>query len=606
MSFLNPWGLLANLFLVPVVLLYLLKRQHEDRTVSSILLWREVRKDLQATRPWQRLRTRLLLILQILAILLFSLSLARPVFTGGEGGVHTIAVVDTSARMQATDVKPSRIGRAREDLLRLIQGMGQKDTMTIIQAGIQPFVSVGPTGEKGTLREYAGEIYGTNGRSDLGRAVQLAQTLLQDTENGTGEIHVFSDKPVEGGEALISHVYSGNGQNAAVTNVSYDIRDGRVTALSRVANYGDDRNLTLELKVDGALNNIKEAFLPAGEETNVYWTDIPASAHTIEVSLSEKDDLLPDNRGLAVLNEEYHVKALMVAQRNVFLERAVSLRSDIELIKADPGQTPKSDDYQLYLFDGSLPDTLPEKGHMILFHPPSNKELGISAIGETVPSGVAVNPQTIYPTLIEYIEPQGYQIAKAEKMNVPEGFNVLLADQAGDPMLIAGESEGRKIAVFSFSLHQSNLPLKTDFPILIQNLLRWMLPPDMDFPETVYAGETLQLSPFPDVSEITVTSPSKKEYHLDAYPAPVFYDTYEPGIYEVTQKAGEQTYRGRFVVSVPTSEVSDLRAEAESLSPQPEQAARAVSPFRREIWKIAGWILLMLLLTEWWVYHRDI
>jgi hypothetical protein len=587
----------------------MLKKQHEDVTVSSTMLWQQVLKDLQATRPWQRLRTRLLLILQILAVLLFALSLARPVFFGGEGGIHYIAVVDTSARMQATDVKPSRMDRAREDLLDLIQIMKPKDTMTIIQAGIQPFIAAGPTGESSTLQEYAGKLRASNGRSDLDRAVQLAQTLLRDTENESGQIHVFSDKQMEDGQGLISHIYSGNGQNAAVTHVSYDRIDDKVIALTRVANYGDDRNVTLELKIDGSLNNIKEAYIPAGEEANIYWTDIPSSARIIEVSLAEEDDLLLDNYGLAAVNEEYRLKALLVSERNVFLERAVSLRKDIEILKANPGQEPESHDFQLYVYDGSLPDELPADGHMILFNPPSNEQLGISTEGEIVPSGISVNKHALYPKLMEYVEPQGYQIAKAKKMIVPAGFDVLLADQAGNPILAVGELGSRKIAVFPFSLHQSNLPLKADFPILIQNLLSWMQPPNMNFSAEVYAGEALQLSTFPDVSEVTVTDPSGKEYRFDAYPAPVFYDTQDVGVYKVIQKAEEQTYEGSFVVSVPTMEVSDLRLKTKSASQQPGQRTqpqKTGSPFQKEIWLAAGWLLLLLLLIEWWVYHHGI
>ena len=613
MRFLNPWGWLALLAWVPVILLYLLKRQHEDRTVSSILLWREAQKDLQATRPWQRLRARLLLILQILAVALLSLSLARPVLSGGGGGVHYIAVMDTSARMQATDVSPSRIGRARMDLQDLIRDMRRKDTMTIVQAGIQPFVLVGPTGERGRLREYAGGIQATNGRSDLERAVQLARTLLQESKKEAGEIHLFSDKIPEGDRSLVSHVYSGNGQNSAVTHVSCEVRGGEMTVLSRVANYGDKRDLTLELKADGMRNNVREVSIPKQEEVSITWTGVPADTHTVEVSLSEKDDLQLDNRGWAVRKEEHPVRALMAAGRNVFLERALSLRSDMEVIKADPDDMPESGDYLLYLFDGALPHAIPESGNLMLFCPPSSKELGISAEGETVPSGITVRQQTIYPDLVEYLEPQGYQIAKARKYKVPKGMDILLEDQDGTPVLMAGEQNGRRIAIFSFSLSRSNLPMKPDFPILIQNLLNWMIPSNMDLPETISVGETLQLSPFPNTTGITVLSPSEKKYHLDAEPDPVFYDTYDPGVYKVTQKTDRQTEQERFVVSVPTEEVSDLRAETRAAVPSSENgirkkgttAARGVS-FHREIWTVSGWVLLVLLLTEWWVYHREI
>lgn len=610
MSFLNPRGLLALLLIPPIILLYMLKKQYEDLTISSTLLWQQVLKDLQATKPWQRLKARLLLLLQLLAVLLFAFSLARPVFFSDEGGTHYIAVVDISARMQATDVKPSRMDRAKEGLLELIQAMKPKDTMTIIQAGIQPFIAAGPTNDRSTLREYTEKLQASNGRADLVRAVQLAQTLLRDTENETGRIHVFSDRRIEGESGLISHVYSENGQNAAVTHISYSRKDDTITALSRVANYGEDKTLTLELRIDGALGNIKEVFAPAGEEVNVYWTDIPATVQIIEVSLAEADDLKLDNYGVTAVNEEYQFNALMISERNVFLERAVSLRSDIELFKANPGQVPESDDFQLYIFDGSLPETLPAGGHLILFNPSSNEELGLTIEGEFAPAGIIVNQHALNQALVEYVEPEDYQIAKVGKMTIPPGFDVLLSDRSGNPILTAGESGGRKIVIFPFSLHQSNLPLKVDFPILIQNILHWMLPSGMNFSAEVYAGEALQLATFPDASEVIVQAPSGKEYRLDAYPAPVFYDTQDIGVYRVIQKAEGRTYEGRFVVSVPTMEVSDLQHEVSSGSDHPDEGGPAPlwagSPFQKEIWLLAGWVLLALLLIEWWVYHHDI
>lgn len=610
MSFRSPWGLLALLLIIPIVLLYILKKQHEDKTISSTMLWQQVFRDLQATRPWQRLRTRLLLILQILAILLFALSLARPTYFGGEEGVSYIAVLDTSARMQATDVRPSRMEAARSALLDLIQSMKARDTLTIVQAGRNPFVLVGPSDEKGVLRQYVNEIEPSNGQSNLSSAVQLAQTLLQDQNEDGGQIHVYSDHAPEDSnnqENLLFHIAAGNGQNAAITHVGYEIRDGMITALSRAANYGSQRNITLELAVDGALLNIKEVNLPAGEEVNVYWSDIPSSAREIMVSISEEDDLMLDNTGMAAINEDYQIKALMTTERNVYLERALSLRKDIELFKVNPAAPSlESSDFHLYIYDGvMLPEQLPEDGHIIAFSPSSQEQIGLKAEGEIHPTGIAINPQSLYPELMQYVEPEGYQIASAVKMNVPEGFTVLLQDHSENPLLMVGEQEGRKMVLFSFSLHQSNLPLKADFPILIQNLLNWIVPPDMAFGGQIFAGDSLLLQPFPDVSRITVTSPMGREYEFDAYPSPVFYDTNEIGIYQISQEGENRIHTGRFAVSVPTDEVSDLRADNEAL---PDQDGRmmnaAASPFRRDIWMIAGWALLLLLLIEWWVYHH--
>ncbi|HHY83750.1 MAG TPA: VWA domain-containing protein [Clostridiales bacterium] len=610
MAFNNPWGLLALLLIIPIILLYILKKQHEDRVISSTMLWQQVLRDLQATRPWQRLRTRLLLILQILAVFLFSMSLARPTLQGSGGGIHYVAVVDTSARMQATDVKPSRMEAARTALLDLIQNMRVRDTMTIVQADRQPVVLAGPSSDKNVLKQISNKIQPSNGVSNLSSAVQLAQTLLQDQSGNSGQIHIYSDHApadtINHGN-LLYHIVSGNGQNAAITHVGYEIKDGSITVLSRVANYGDQRNVTLELRADGVLQNIKEVSLPAGEEVPVYWSDIPGTAREISVTISAKDDLLLDNTGLAAINKDYQVKALLITQRNVFLERAISLRSDIELLKANPEDIPETTGFQLYIYDGVLPEVLPEDGHLIAFAPASKEEIGLTVEGEIIPQDASINNETLYPDLLQYIKPEGYQIAKAVKMNVPEGFTVLLQDKSNNPLLIAGEHKGQKMALFSFSLHESNLPLKADFPILIQNLLNWLVPPDISLAGQVFAGETLPLYSFPGVSRINVTTPAGKEYSFDAYPMPVLYDTNEIGIYEISQQADNKTYTGRFAVSVPTHVISDLRANNVSIpNGSGADLPLAASPFRRDIWAIAGWALLLLLLIEWWVYHHGI
>jgi Ca-activated chloride channel family protein len=612
LSFRNPWGLLALLFIIPIVLLYILKKQHEDRLVSSTMLWQQVSRDLQATRPWQRLRTRLLLILQILAVILFALSLARPAFYGGEGGTHYIAVIDTSARMQATDVKPSRMEASRIALIDFIDRMKVRDTMTIVRASQQPFVLAGPSSDKSVLKQYANEVEATNGKSDLNSAVQLAQTLLQDQSDNGGQIHVYSGQVISGignQDNIQVHVASGNGQNVAITHMAYDIRDNNVTVLSRVANYGEEGNVTLELKVDGMLQNVKEVSLSANEEITVYWSDIPSSAQYIEVSISDEDDLMLDNTGIVTINEDYQIKALMVTERNVFLERAITLRDDIELVKSSPGESLQTTDFQLYIYDGAsaLPDKLPEDGHIVVFSPSSQEELGLLVDGELPPSGVKQNAQSQHSDVLQYVEPKDYQIAKAKKLNVPEGFSVLLQNNEGNPLLLIGEQDIRKIAVFSFSLHESNIPLKADFPILIQNLLNWMLPQDMVFAGQLFAGESLPISPLPNATSIRVTSPGGREYEFDSYPAPVFYDTHEIGIYEISQQADGQSYIGHFVISVPTDQVSDLRIGSGSTTGQSEDyIPTAASPFRRDIWMIAGWTLMLLLIIEWWVYHRGL
>ena len=56
MTFYSPWGFLALIGVPIIIILYLLKQQHEDLTVSSLYLWEEVIKDLEAMHLGKNLR----------------------------------------------------------------------------------------------------------------------------------------------------------------------------------------------------------------------------------------------------------------------------------------------------------------------------------------------------------------------------------------------------------------------------------------------------------------------------------------------------------------------------------------------------------------------
>src|SRR5258706_11518542 len=129
MSFFDPRSLLWAIPLAGlIVLMYILKLRRKDVVVSSTFLWRQVIRDVQANAPFQKLRKNLLLFLQLLAALLLVLAVTRPFWRGkGVGGRSVVIVVDTSASMGATDVKPSRLEAAKREALEIANGMRAED-----------------------------------------------------------------------------------------------------------------------------------------------------------------------------------------------------------------------------------------------------------------------------------------------------------------------------------------------------------------------------------------------------------------------------------------------------------------------------------------------
>src|SRR3954451_10617411 len=125
MGFLAPGVFILGAALFAAVLAsYLLRPRRPVRRVASTFLWLAALHDLESQRPWRRVPPSLLLLLQLAALAALVAALARPfVMTTQSTGEFTIALLDGSASMQATDVKPSRFEVARARISQMIDGL---------------------------------------------------------------------------------------------------------------------------------------------------------------------------------------------------------------------------------------------------------------------------------------------------------------------------------------------------------------------------------------------------------------------------------------------------------------------------------------------------
>ena len=121
MSLLVPlalaWGALMGL----VVLFYILRPRSLRVEVPSIFLWRDLAQREQALTLWQRLRRHFLLFLQLLAILLLALVLARPERTAETlPQRHVVHVIDASASMSVAFGTSTRLDEAKAAALEQV------------------------------------------------------------------------------------------------------------------------------------------------------------------------------------------------------------------------------------------------------------------------------------------------------------------------------------------------------------------------------------------------------------------------------------------------------------------------------------------------------
>ena len=110
MNLLVPAALAFSIIIPIILLLYFMRPRRQERVIGSILLWQQALQDLQASRPWQRLRITPLLLLQLLAAIFIVLILARPaIFLRSPISGNTIIILQASASevMSSTSKKLS-------------------------------------------------------------------------------------------------------------------------------------------------------------------------------------------------------------------------------------------------------------------------------------------------------------------------------------------------------------------------------------------------------------------------------------------------------------------------------------------------------------------
>lgn len=158
--FLNPFGLLALLALVPLLIFYLARPQPEEKMMPSIMFFKKQEGESKLKKAFRTLLRNLVLLLHILVILAFAFTLAQPFAEVPERPDDAVIVVDRSASMQsqkanveqfiednmgeentviASDARTEVLAEnvAGEQALSIIRNMEYRDTETDIVSGIQ-------------------------------------------------------------------------------------------------------------------------------------------------------------------------------------------------------------------------------------------------------------------------------------------------------------------------------------------------------------------------------------------------------------------------------------------------------------------------------------
>ncbi|HLG70022.1 MAG TPA: BatA and WFA domain-containing protein [Chloroflexota bacterium] len=615
MNLVAPIGLAFGALIPVLIIFYLLKVRRHEQEVSSTYLWEQLHRDLVAHEPWQRLKTSLLLLLQVLMMALLTFGLARPFFTANaQASDNVVLLLDASASMQATDVKPNRFEAARNAAKGIVGRLSDDATGTVVRVKDHPEILV-QGGTKGQLMDALNHVAVSTGTTNMKEALQLALSLNKGKTRS--QIFVISDgafgdlNDVQPGDAEIHFVPIGaSGDNQGITTLSSrpDPSDPtRQHIFVRVENFGQTQTANLlSLYADGKLVDSTDVQIgPRGKFEHVF-DSLPQNTKVVEARLRDTGQFAVDKAAWLVLNQSSSFKVLLVTQNNLFLEKAVNLMPGVEVFKTEPRRYTGIDpsQYSVFIFDGYLPQDLPN-GNMLLINPPPTDWLSMAS--DTIPRPKITSFEQDDP-LLSYVSFGDVQLSKTKDVEPPDWARVL-AESGSHPLLMAGNNAGRKMVILPFDLHWSNFGLLSGFPIFVSNVINYLAPNDPSEIKAPVPGDSVLIQPVPQADEVVVRKPDGSARTFKPNGKPLGYnDTDATGLYQVTQKSqGKVVQEQMFAINLTNAAESDIAPRA-SLniggSVLNQNDAIQWTPAKHEFWP---WVLLAaigLLTFEWYWYHR--
>ena len=611
----SPQALWLALTIPSILALYILRPRQMQKIVPSALLWRQITVPQQAARPWQRLRPQLLLWLQLLAAALFSLGAAAPVWYLNKPSPATIVLLDTSASMQAVDSGETRFSRAIAEIEALALGLEKGARLTVIAFDRQPRVIIKDSNNYNEIKRALKNLKPSFCSADPEPAFSLVRALAR--EQNQPRLICLTDGGLTGlkneqGAPELRLVGSREAANLAIASLSLRQAGTGQAALAVLVNYSArPASGKIQFSVGYQHQNEKTFQLEPGQASSFLWPDLPPGvpvAAQLEADDSRMDHFPLDNQAWAVPGEKRKRKILLVTEGNIFLEKIFNTLPALEIYKVTPGRYPSllagNYAYDLTILDG-VAQPLPP-GAVFLLNPPPGEIAGGLVVREEFRPG-ELAPEQDSPFL-EYVELSQTHVAAARALELKSNWREDFA--AGGKVIMAhGTAPERRMAVLSFALSNSDLPLRPAFPVLMLNVLSWLLPSELEVPDRVTPGEEVKINALPRAQKITVEDPDGVVTGLaPPFPPPPWIPE-KPGLFRLTQTVradNQNVSRVSRLVAVNGYSEQESDIALKDISPGEAKIPPPSAPAPRSLPLTGGLTLLALLvaLLEWGVAGR--
>ncbi len=652
MKFLTPLGLLGLLGVAALIIIYLIRPNYQQKSISSTYIWKLSLKYKKKRVPISKLRNILIIICQILALITCALILAQPnkVLKAQADYVEIIAIIDSSASMRANTNGETRFERAIESARNegdsVLSGGG---VVSVIIADAKPYFLLERVNSDGIAHFddamddlYFDETACSYGSSDIDNAMGLCESILAD--NPAARVYLYTDTTYSYVPKGINIVNVANEDewNAAILNARAEIEENYYAFYVDVAVYGAEKQVTVNLEVQGAnaddstmagvtypfstvvtcsrdaTKTVVFKYLTDNEEQppksdNIEYLWIEEgkkiwSYQSVHISLDVDDSFMSDNSfeifggQKEVLKIQYTSSAANSFFNAAFfvLQNNLKDRWDLQITEIKDGNYATSG-FDLYLFEHQMPESMPTDGVVFLVNPetvpPAGAGFRVSNIIDLQGRPMSLTAGASHP-ITANIRADKINVSKYCRISQYASSYEVLMTVDGNPALMVENTEKSKVVVMGFSVHFSNSVILYDFQLLINNLFRYFFP-------TMVSGNAFEVDDAISINsrgnELTVSQNKNVLQTFTSFPAT--FSTGIPGMYKFEQTTDfGKSVSADVYVKIPSAE-SNIKMVADTME-NPYKIEDENDYFYDLLIYIAA-ALVAFLFIEWVLHIRE-
>ena len=546
-----------------------------------------------------------------------------------------ILIVDNSASMLSKEMGQTRLALAKQEAQQYVKEVSVSGGMMLMVTNSpEAYIQQAFTTDTSKLHQAIADIPQTHAPRNL-RPVFDAATRYADSPQDkivfvTGTFENLPDISLPVQEIGVG----GSAENVGIVRFSVEMLEDRYEVLIGIQNFTDvPKELDVQLSVEDVLLDDRTVSVPSGGTKSVLFSGDPSGLEGKVLSghLDIDDDFPLDNSAWALLSAIPQLRILLVSdnRKSLLPDLLKSYGDHVRLNVVDPADYHGTGDADVAIFDGGTlagraafgASTLygrseTASGSQLVFIAPGDNLPYIQedvSIVETETTPVRVIKEDGNHPLMESVSLQGLQISESMHRVLPLWGHALVETEKG-ALIWLGSRPNTRLLVFEFDAFNpeiSTFPLTVpDGPQFVYQCLAWfeagtaplqsLQSQGSGTRHAFRTGERVSVALNREGRTLHVQKPDKTTVGLENS---IFTQTDQIGVY--TLFANDRRIE-RFTVNL-------LNAMESSLSHSPTPAITNLSmdvegglqPMVQEIWRWFALSAFLLLVLEWWFYHRN-